>query len=260
MGTWQTFDPPSIDEPSLKPLEEVTRLLFEAGGRVIDSSPMYGKAEQVTGIVSQRLGINDKLFLATKVWTRGEEASIRQMESSMQKLGRGAPGAKLDLVQVHNLLDWQTHLNTLRAWKGQGRLRYIGVTHYSRSAFGDLERIIRNEKIDFVQLPYSVLNRAAEEKLLPAAAENGVAVLVMRPFEEGELFSRVKGKALPESVKGYADNWACAFLKWIIAHPAVTCAIPATSKPQHLRDNVSAGFGRLPDKSEREELVRFLSS
>src|SRR5205814_2148978 len=193
--------------------------------------PMYGKAEEVTGIVSSRLKINEQLFLATKVWTRGQESGAEQMQASIRKLGRGENG-KLELMQIHNLLDWQTHLKTLRDWKQRGRFRYIGVTHYARGAFDDLERIIRNEKIDFVQLPYSLQNREAEKRLLPAAKDNGVAVLVMRPFEEGELFSKTKGKAVPESVKAFADTWAAAFLKFIISNPAVTCVIPATNKPQ----------------------------
>jgi diketogulonate reductase-like aldo/keto reductase len=256
MGTWQTFNVRDLDDPSkLAPLEEVLKLFYAAGGRVIDSSPMYGSAEEVTGLLTDKLGMNRDLFFATKVWTQGKDPGIKQMETSLARFRR----QKLELMQVHNLVDWQTQLATLRDWKQQGRFKYIGVTHYSPSQFDTLEQIVKNEKIDFVQLPYSITVRAVEQRLLPAAKDNGVAVLVMRPLEGGNLFGKVKGKSLPDSVKPYAGSWAQAFLKFVVSHPAVTCAIPATNKPEHMSDNLLAGSGRLPDDKEREELARIVS-
>jgi diketogulonate reductase-like aldo/keto reductase len=250
MGTWQTFDPPRLDDASLAPLREVLKAFFDGGGRVVDSSPMYGKAEDVTGRLSSELKVNGELFLATKVWTEGEAAGVRQMEESLRRLRR----ERLDLIQVHNLLDWRTHLATLRKWKEQRRVRYIGVTHYVPSAFDALEKIVREEKVDFVQLPYSLGLREAEKRLLPAARDAGVAVLVNRPFEGGTLFASVRGKPVPEWVKPFADTWAQAFLKFLLANEAVTCVIPATSKPEHMRDNLAAAYGRLPTPDECSKL------
>jgi diketogulonate reductase-like aldo/keto reductase len=252
MGTWQTFDPEKKDPDTVEDLRQVLKTFHAAGGRVIDSSPMYGKAEEVVGELSQELGINAELFLATKVWTRGERAGIEQMNDSLGKLRRDT----LELMQVHNLLDWQTHLKTLRAWKEQGKIRYIGVTHYQRSAFDDLERIMKAEKVDFVQLPYSVDHRDAEQRLLPTAKDTGTAVITLSPFGGGGLFGKVRGKELPDHVKGYANSWAQAFLKFLLADERVTCVIPATSKPRHMADNVQAGVGRLPTPDEREQLAR----
>ena len=256
MGTWQTFDPPDLSAASLRPLEEVLRVFSDAGGRVVDSSPMYGSSERVTGLLSQRLGVNEKLFIATKVWTSGESQGTRQMERSLSELRR----ERLELMQVHNLVDWRTQLRTLRRWKDAGRLKYIGVTHYQRSAFDELERIMKQERVDFVQLPYSIAMRAAEDRLLPVAAETGTAVLVNRPFEGGSLFSQVRSKPLPDAVRPYAESWGQAFLKYVLAHPAVTCVIPATSNPRHMHDNARAGLGRLPDEDERRRLVAALAA
>ena len=254
MGTWQTFDVDPADEKALAPLAEVLQIFYASSGRVIDSSPMYGRAEEVTGLLSERLKINDKLCLATKVWTGGEEAGIAQMKRSLDRLKRD----KLELMQIHNLTDWETQLKTLRAWKERGTFRYIGITHYAPGRFDDMERILRDEKLDFVQLPYSIAVRAAERSLLPAARDTGTAVLVMRPFEGGNLFASTRGKPLPEFVTPWASSWAQAFLKFILAHEAVTCVIPATSKPQHMRDNIQAGYGRLPSGEERKRLVEAL--
>lgn len=251
MGTWQTFDPPAIDDDSLSQLQQVMRLFFDAGGRVIDSSPMYGKAEEVTGILSDRLGINRELFLATKVWTTGRDEGIRQMENSLRLLKRD----RLELMQIHNLTDWRTQLQTIRAWKSQGRIKYIGITHYQLSRFDELEKIVRSEQVDFIQLPYSIAVREAEKRLLPAARDTGTAVLVMRPFEGGNLFGKTKDQPLPDFVKPWAESWAQAFLKFILANEAVTCVIPATSKPKHMQDNISAGVGRLPDEQERGRMI-----
>ena len=256
MGTWQTFDPPSMSAEALAPLEEVLRIFRDAGGRLVDSSPMYGKSEDVTGLLSERIGANRELFIATKVWTSGERAGVRQMEESMRLLRRPQ---RLELMQVHNLVDWRTHLATLRRWKEAGRVRYIGVTHYQTHAFDELERIVRGERVDFVQLPYSIALRDAERRLLPAAADSGTAVLVNRPFEGGDLFGQVRGKPIPDFVRPFAESWAQAFLKFLLAHPAVTCVIPATSKPRNMRDNVGAGAGRLPDERERAQLARLFA-
>ena len=254
MGTWQTFDVDPADEKALAPLAEVLQIFFDGSGRVIDSSPMYGRAEEVTGLLSERLKINDKLWLATKVWTGGEDAGIAQMKRSLARLKRD----KLELMQIHNLTDWQTQLPTLRAWKDGGTFRYIGITHYAPQRFDEMERILRDEKLDFVQLPYSIAMRKAEDRLLPAARETGTAVLVMRPFEGGNLFASTRNKPLPDFVAPWASTWGQAFLKFILAHEAVTCVIPATSKPQHMRDNIQAGYGRLPNEEERKRLVKVL--
>jgi aryl-alcohol dehydrogenase-like predicted oxidoreductase len=254
LGTWQTFDV-GRGEEERAPLREVLRRFLQAGGRVIDSSPMYGHAEEVVGELLAGLGARDTPFLATKVWTSGREAGEAQMRSSLQKMGDG----RMDLLQVHNLVDCRTHLRTLREWKAAGRIRYLGVTHYLRSAFDELEQLIRTESLDFVQLPYSLALRDAEERLLPAAAETGTAVLVMRPFEGGELFQRVRGKPLPPWAKDFdCTSWSEFFLKFILAHPAVTCPLPATRKLRHLEDNLRAGTGRLPDEKTRARMVALL--
>lgn len=252
MGTWQTFDPPSISAESLAPLRDVLRIFQEAGGRLIDSSPMYGKSESVAGRLSTELGINSELFIATKVWTTGEQAGIRQMRTSMSELGR----ERLELMQIHNLVDWQTHLRTLRRWKDEGIVKYIGITHYTSSALDDLARIIEREPLDFVQLAYSIAVRDAERRVLPLAADRGVAVLVNRPYEGGGLFSTVRGRELPEPVRAFAGSWGQAFLKFILANEAVTAVIPATSNPAHMRDNVQAGTGPLPTPEQRAALLR----
>ena len=251
LGTWQTFDV-GASEAERAPRLEVLRAFLAAGGRVIDSSPMYGRAETVTGDLLARLPGAPRPFFATKVWTRGKRAGEEQVRESIRRL-RADP---LDLLQVHNLLDWETHLPTLRDLKARGKVRYVGVTHYSRSAFAEVEKLLRSEQLDFVQLPYSVASRDVERRLLPAAAEAGTAVLVMRPFEEGELFRAVKGRPLPEWTKEIgATSWSQVFLKFIVSHPAVTAVLPATSNPKHLAENVLAGFGPLPDEALRRRMA-----
>jgi diketogulonate reductase-like aldo/keto reductase len=257
LGTWQTFDPPSLTEAARAELTATLRALVDAGGRVVDSSPMYGASERTVGELADRAGVAGRLFVATKVWTRGEDAGVRQMRASMALLRPGRP-AGLDLMQVHNLVDWRTHLRTLRRWQDEGLVRYVGVTHYEPSAYAELERVVRRERVDFVQLAYSVGVRDAERRLLPAAADAGVAVLVNRPFEGGGLFRRVLGTPLPDAVRGWAESWPQAFLKFVLAHPAVTCAIPGTGNPRHMRDNARAGVGRLPNEAERAALLRAL--
>lgn len=250
LGTWSTFDVgPGPDER--QPLADVLADFFAAGGRLIDSSPMYGRAEAVVGdLVS---AAKHPAFLATKVWTQGAAQGRAQMETSLRLLRAD----RIDLMQVHNLLDWKAHLPTLREWKAAGRFRYLGITHYAASAFGDLERLMRTEALDFVQLPYSLGARGVEARLLPCARDTGTAVLVMRPFEEGALFAAVKGRALPPwlTERGFG-SWAQVFLAFLLANPAVACVLPATSKRSHLAQNVSAGSGPELSAADAARLVK----
>jgi diketogulonate reductase-like aldo/keto reductase len=254
LGTWQAFD---VDAAGRAPLIEVMKQFLVAGGRVVDSSPMYGRSEAVVGEVLAHLGAVDTPFLATKVWTSGKREGIAQMEQSRRRMcGARERPRGIDLMQIHNLLDWQTHLPVLREMKQAGTIRYLGVTHYAHAEFPQIERLMRTEALDFIQIPYNVADRGAEARVLPAAADTGTAVLVMRPFGEGGLFRRVRGKSLP----GWAadldcTSWAQLFLKFIIGHPAVTCPIPATANPMHLADNIQAGFGRLPDAAQRRAII-----
>jgi diketogulonate reductase-like aldo/keto reductase len=251
LGTWRVFDV-GHSPAERAPLKDVLKSLVELGGRVVDSSPMYGAAESVAGDLAAELGITDKLFLATKVWTSGREAGVAQMERSLQRLR--AP--RLDLIQIHNLLDWRTHLRTLRESKAAGRIRYLGVTHYTASAYDELERVLRAETLDFVQVNYSLGEREAERRILPMARDRGVAVLANRPFAEGGLFQRVRAQPVPPWAAEFdCESWAQFFLKWILAHPAVTCAIPGTSRPQHMLDNLKAAIGKLPDAATRDRMA-----
>jgi diketogulonate reductase-like aldo/keto reductase len=256
LGTWRTFDV-DLTADIRRQLQEVLSLFVKLGGRVTDSSPMYGRAEEVIGDLSAALGIRDKLFLATKVWTRGKKSGIKSMERSMTLLRT----KRIDLMQVHNLLDVHTHLATLREWKEQSRIRYLGITHYEAGAFADIEKIMRSEKLDFVQINYSLMEPEAENRLLPLAQERGIAVIVNRPFGGGDIFERVRSRPLPDWA-GEIDcrSWAQFFLKWIVAHPAVTCATPATDKPRHLEDNMRGGIGRLPDANMRRRMAEMASS
>jgi aryl-alcohol dehydrogenase-like predicted oxidoreductase len=250
-GTWRTFDAgPTPGERA--PLTEVLRTLFDAGGSVIDSSPMYGRAEAVTGDLLTAMKAQDKAFVATKVWTRGREAGIRQMQNSFALLQR----ERIELMQVHNLVDWRTQLATLRAWKAEKRIRYFGVTHYTESAHAELEAVMRSEALDFVQLNYSLDDRAAARRLLPLAAERGIAVLVNQPFGGGELLRALRGRPLPLWAADIGcESWAQILLKFCLGHPAVTCVIPGTSRPEHMADNVRAGFGALPDAATRAKIA-----
>jgi len=256
LGTWQAFDV-DLTADSRRQLEEVLSLFVKFGGRVIDSSPMYGRAEEVIGDLTATLGILDKLFLATKVWTHGKESGVKSMERSMALLRT----KRIDLMQVHNLVDVHTHLATLREWKEQGRIRYAGITHYEAGAFGEMEKLMRSEKLDFVQINYSLMEPQAEQSLLPLARERGIAVLANRPFGAGDLFDKVRSKPLPDWASEFdCRSWAQFFLKWIVAHSAITCAIPATNKAGHLEDNMQGGTGRLPDPKTRRRMVEFVSS
>jgi aryl-alcohol dehydrogenase-like predicted oxidoreductase len=254
VGTWKTFDVRVIS-PERAELKDVLRLLVEAGGSVIDSSPMYGRAEGVVGDLSSELGLRDKLFFATKVWTSGRNEGIRQMEDSLRLMR----AQHMDLMQVHNLLDLDTHAKTLREWKNAGRLRYIGITHYHDGAHAGLEKLVRTKEWDFVQFNYSMAEREAERRLLPACADAGVAVLVNRPYSQGSLFPKVKGKPLPPwAAEIDCSSWGQLFLKYLIGHPAVGCVIPGTGRVAHLKDNVQAGMGRLPDAAMRKKMVEYL--
>jgi aryl-alcohol dehydrogenase-like predicted oxidoreductase len=253
LGTWQTFDV-AADRSSREPLKVVLREFVRLGGSVADSSPMYGNSETVLGDLAHELGIQKKLFLATKVWTNGRDAGIRQMEESLRRLRV----QMIDLLQVHNLVDWRTQLATLRQWKDENKVRYVGVTHYTASAYDELAGVLENQKIDFVQLNYSIAERDAERRLLPLALDKRIAVLVNRPFAQGALFGKLSGKSLPAWAKEIGcATWSQFFLKFIVSHPAVTCAIPATSKIAHLIDNMQAGVGPLPDTAMRERMARY---
>lgn len=254
MGTWLTFDAGN-SETRRKNLKEVLNIFSSRGGKLIDSSPMYGSSEKVAGDLVTNLKIRKDLFFATKVWTNGERDGIEQMQESFEKMQT----TTMDLTQVHNLVDVDTHLPTLRKWKAAGKIRYIGITHYMVSAYPQLMRLIKNEKPDFVQFNYNIRVRDAEERLLPFCKDNGVAVINNRPLDGGSLFESVRGKNLPPWAKEYEiQNWAQFFLKYIISHPAVTCAIPATSKPEHMQENISAVYGLLPDAEGRKKMVDFL--
>lgn len=249
LGTWQAFD---VAASGKAPLVEVMKQYLAAGGRVIDSSPMYGKSEAVVGDVLAELDAIGTPFLATKVWTRGKRAGATEMERSRTRMR----AKRIDLMQIHNLLDWQTHLPVLREMKQAGMIRYLGVTHYSHGELPQIERMMRREALDFIQVPYNVADRTVETRILPAATDTGTAVLIMRPFDEGGLFRRVRGKPLPVwAAELDCTSWAQLFLKFIIGHPAVTCPIPATANPKHLADNIQAGFGRLPDAAQRRAII-----
>lgn len=251
LGTWQTFDA-GENEKERAPLKEVLKTLVENGGSVVDSSPMYGSSERVVGDLSTELSLNNKLFIATKVWTSGKEAGIRQMNNSFALLKRKT----IDLMQIHNLVDWQTHISTLRTWKDEGKIRYIGITHYTEGAYASIEQILKTTSIDFLQINYSLLSRKAEQQLFPLAMDKKVAVIINQPFEEGELFSRVKGKSLPPWAKEFdCNSWGQFFLKFILAQPAVTCVIPGTSKPHHMLDNIGAGIGKLPSQKHLRQMI-----
>lgn len=257
LGTWQAFDV-ATQADELGQARAALSRFTELGGGVVDSSPMYGTSETVLGDLAAGLGVHKRLFLATKVWTSGREAGIRQMEQSIARM-RAALKGPLDLMQVHNLVDVETHTRTLVEWKGKGRVRYVGITHYLASAYAEIERLLNTGRYDFLQINYSLAEREADARLLPLAQERGVAVIANRPFAEGALFGRVRGRALPEwAAEIGVASWAQFFLKWILAHPAVTCAIPGTGRLDHMRDNLAAGLGPLPDAALRRKMSAYL--
>lgn len=255
-GTWIQFD---VDNTATEkaPLLEVLKIMQKNGGKLIDSSPMYNRSEQMVGTLTQETGAADDFFYATKVWTTGKENGQRQMTESMRKMQR----KKMDLMQIHNLQDWKTHLNTLQQWKAEGKIRYTGITHYTANAHPQLADIIQKKLVDFVQFNYSVRVRNAEKSLLPAAKDNGVAVIINEPFESGALFNAVKGRALPPWAAEYdIKSWGQFFLKFILSHPVVNCVIPGTSNPKHMADNMQAGLGRLPDEAARNKMAAFMDN
>ncbi|MDX1376927.1 MAG: aldo/keto reductase [Burkholderiales bacterium] len=257
LGTWRVFDV-GAERAARARLSEVLTLFAAGGAKLVDSSPMYGSAESVVGDLASALGLRKQLFLATKVWTSGREDGIAQMERSIARMHAGGT---IDLIQVHNLVDVATHTKTLEDWKAKGRVRYIGITHYTASAHAALERWLKSGGYDFVQVNYSLDEPEAAERLLPLAQEKRAAVLVNRPFGEGGMFARVRGKALPAwaAELGIA-SWAQYFLKWILGHPAVTCVIPGTGNPKHIVDNLAAGRGALPDEAMRRRMAQHFDS
>ena len=256
LGTWRVFDV-GDDAARRGELRATLAEFARAGARVVDSSAMYGSSEAVVGDLAAELGLHGSLFLATKIWTEGRDAGVRQMERSLARLR----ASRIDLMQIHNLVDVQTHTRTLRDRKAQGRVRYLGITHYLASAHAEVERLLKRGHYDFVQINYSLAEPEADARLLPLAQERGVAVIVNRPFAEGALFARVRGKLLPEWAReaGIA-SWAQYFLKWIVGHPAVTCAIPGTGRVDHLRDNLAAGRGALPEPALRQRMRAYLET
>ena len=256
LGTYIVLDvPPGASE--LTELKEVLKTFAAGGARLIDSSPMYGRAEAVVGELLAATKLRESVFLATKVWTSGRDAGIRQMQDSLRLMRT----QRIDLMQVHNLLDLATHTKTLNEWKAAGTLRYVGITHYHAGAYRELEKLLKTREYDFVQFNYSLAEREAEQRLLAVAAETGTAVIINRPFAQGELFAKVKGREVPAWAAQFdCDSWAQFFLKYIIAHPAVTCVIPGTGKVRHMTDNLKAGAGRLPDERTRKRMVELIQS
>ncbi len=252
-GTWSNFDVGRSPKEQA-PLAEVLRTLSAFGGSVLDSSPMYGRAEEVVGNLLSVETPEAPYFVATKVWTQGRDAGIVQMERSMRLYRQ----KRIDLMQIHNLVDWRIHLDTLRGWKAEGRVRYFGVTHYAASAYSELEEVMRRETLDFVQFNYSLEERLAERLLLPLAADRGIAVLVNLPFGAGRAFRGVRGKTVPPwAVEFGCETWAQVLLKFILSHPAVTCVIPGTGQAEHMAENCRAGIGKFFDKRLCDKLRKF---
>ncbi|WP_298530546.1 aldo/keto reductase [uncultured Algibacter sp.] len=256
LGTWQTFD---VGNAKLDRdiLTEVLSKMYDLGGTVIDSSPMYGTSESVVGDLTNSFKYQNNYFYATKVWTSGKEAGIEQMRNSFKAMKRN----QIDLMQIHNLVDWKTHVKTLKDWKEKGNIKYWGITHYLDSSHSQLEKIIKSEKPDFVQFNYSIRSRHAEKSLFNVAKNNNTAVLVNRPFESGRLFGITKGKELPDWAKECDINsWGQFFLKFILSNELVTCVIPGTSKPHHMIDNMMAGYGEIPDSKMREKMYDYIKT
>jgi len=255
MGSSRTFDT-RLDNDTRTRLADVLRIFFERGGKLIDSSPMYGDAESVLGELLATTPSHGKVFAATKVWTDGRRQGIEQMRRSLRRM----KVARFDLMQIHNLRDWSVHLETLKAWKAEGKIRYLGVTTSHGRDHDALEKLLRNHPFDFVQLSYSIGNRDVEERLLPIAMARGIAVIANRPFQRGRLFDQVRGKPLPPWAAEHAiDSWGKFFWKYVVSHPAITCAIPATAKPKHMRDNMGALRGRLPEAPVRQRMENYLA-
>ena len=256
MGTSRTFDTPA-DADSIALLKQVMQSFFANGGKVIDSSPMYGNAESRGGDVIRGMEPQPPVFAATKVWTTGKDAGIAQMEESARRMAVDT----FDLIAVHNLQDWETHMATLKDWKEQGKVRYIGITTSHGRSHDEFIKVMKTEPIDFVQFSYNIMDRAAEESLFPVAQEQGIATMINRPYQRGSLFAKTRGKDLPDVAADIdVDSWGQFFLKFILAHPGVTSIIPATSKVHHMDDNMKANLGRVPDSDQREEMLSVFAS
>ena len=256
MGSSRTFEV-GDDQDQRDRLTQVLQAFFDQGGTVIDTSPMYGSSELVLGELLANVQNKQSLFMATKVWTEGRQEGIAQMQQSMDILHTPV----IDLMQIHNLLDWKVHWETLAEWKQQGRVRYIGITTHRGYDHDELAHVMQNYPIDFIQFSYSIANRKAEQQILPLAAERGIATMVNRPFQRGDLFRHVKGKELPAWAADLdCNSWGQFFLKFVISHPAVTCTIPATSKVHHMVDNMAAGYGRIPDNNQRKRMLEYFDS
>lgn len=256
LGSWITFNV-GDDRARRAQRREVLQAFFDQGGRLIDSSPMYGSAQEVIGALLPQVRGREALFAATKVWIVGQEVGVRQMQESAGLWGVD----RFELMQIHNLLDWETHVETLKAWRAEGRVRYIGITTSHGRRHEEMERAMRREPFDFVQFTYNVVDREAEQRLLPLARERGMAVIVNRPFQRGALFDRVRGRPLPPwAAELGCRNWAQFFLKFIVSHPAVTCAIPATSRVDHLLENMGAARGPLPEEADRRRMSEWFAS
>jgi len=256
MGTSRTFDKKKTPINLLK-LTTLVRTLVQEQGTVIDSSPMYGEAEARVGDVLRSLSPRPQLFTATKVWIKGEEQGIAQMEASARRMNVD----RFDLIAIHNLKDWKTHIKTLKRWKEEGKVRFIGITTSHGRDHEEFANVMRSESLDFAQFSYNLEDRDAEQVLLPLAADRGIATMINRPFQQGSLFARARGEALPAFAKDIdCNSWAQLFLKFIVSHEAVTCVIPATTKAHHMSDNMTANFGRLPDATQRQELITLFES
>jgi len=256
LGTWQTFDVGNNQEERMQ-LTEVLKEMKKLGGTVIDSSPMYGTSEKVVGDLCVQLNIQDSFFYATKVWTSGKQAGIDQMNASMTKMQR----KQMDLMQIHNLVDWETHIKTLRDWKLEEKIGYWGFTHYTDASHDTLAKLIKQEKPDFVQFNYNINDRHAEDRLLGTAKDHGVAVIINQPFDSGNLFRTIRGKQLPEwCAEIDINSWGQYFLKYILGHDAVNCVIPGTSQAKHAIDNMGAGYGKLPNAKERKRMIEHLKT
>lgn len=257
LGSWLTFGVDIDDEKEMKHRERIMSEFLKRGGGMLDSSPMYGTAQEVIGKCLKKIGHHQGLFSATKVWTTGKRNGVLQMERSRLLWGL----ERLDLMQIHNLLDWEVHLPILYKMKEQGKIRYVGVTTSHGRRHKELIDIMKKEKLDFVQFTYNMLDREAEEYLLPLAHEKGIAVIINRPFQRGGLFEYIKNKPLPAWAKDIdCSSWAQFFLKFIISHPAVTCAIPATSRVDHLIENMNVGYSRLPDQAMRNKMLKYFQA
>jgi len=255
LGTYSVFDLPSTDS-AIASSKSVVDMLTGEGGSVIDTSPMYNRSEKIIGDVITAGSPRDSVFLATKVWTDGKDSGIAQMQRSSELMNAEV----IDLMQVHNLRDTTVHMQTIHEWQESGRIRYNGLTHYTASALNALEAEMKRHQPQFIQINYSLGEREAEQRVLPLAQDLGIAVLINRPYQGGRLFGAVSGKSLPGWAQPFASTWGQFFLKFIVSHPAVTCAIPATSKPHHMQDNLEAGFGELPDAATRQRMIDYMQT